>query len=192
MHTIEPYYNWLDIYNSSDDELSPFFGKEHSEFEFTNTVYNYYIHPQWDEFGSSTLYMKVLYADYAKQFSVIELMGEWNDCIGNDIMFLKRDIIDVFIANGINKFILLGENVLNFHYSDDCYYEEWWDDIKDEGGWIAGINFRQHVLTEFKKASIQNYILFNHPDEELLWRKQKPYTFHKLIEEELMPKYLGI
>ncbi|MEJ7675142.1 MAG: hypothetical protein WKF59_21170 [Chitinophagaceae bacterium] len=42
-----------------------FYGREYSEFDFSQTVYNYYIHPQWDEFGSSTLYIKVLMADYA-------------------------------------------------------------------------------------------------------------------------------
>ncbi|MCH5689283.1 hypothetical protein LWM68_36595 [Niabella sp. W65] len=41
-----------------------FFGAEHSQFEYTDTIYNYYIHPQWDFFGSRTLYLKVLMADY--------------------------------------------------------------------------------------------------------------------------------
>ncbi|MEY2828467.1 MAG: hypothetical protein RIQ33_325 [Bacteroidota bacterium] len=190
MQNIEPFYNWLDIYNPEDDNQSPFFGCEHSEFQYQNTIYNYYIHPQWDSFGSATMYMKVLYADYDKHFAVLEFIGEWNDCIGNDIMFLKRDIIDVFISNGIYKFVLIGENVLNFHYSDDCYYEEWYDDIKDNGGWIAGINFRNHVQVEFQKVGIKNYILFNDEEDEITWRKQKPYTFHKLIEDQLMPKYL--
>lgn len=190
MQNIEPFYNWLDIYNAEEDDQSPFYGKQHSEFEYQNTIYNYYIHPQWDAFGSSTLYMKVLFADYDKHFAIMEFIGEWNDCIGNDIMFLKRDIVDVFINNGIYKFVLIGENVLNFHYSDDCYYEEWYDDIKDNGGWIAGINFRNHVQIEQQKAGIKNYILFNDEEEMIEWRKQKPYTFHKLVEEQLMPKYL--
>ncbi|MEN9522338.1 MAG: hypothetical protein RL065_715 [Bacteroidota bacterium] len=190
MQNIEPFYNWLDIYTSEEDEQSPFYGREHSEFEYSNTIYNHYIHPQWDFFGSATLYMKVLYADYLKGFAIMEFIGEWNDCIGNDIMFLKRDIVDSFINNGIYKFVLIGENVLNFHYSDDCYYEEWYDDIKDNGGWIAGINFRNHVQTEQQKAGIKNYILFNDEDEIIEWRKQKPYTFHKFIEEQLIPKYI--
>jgi hypothetical protein len=43
------------------------------------------------------------------------MMGEWNDCINNDIMFLKRDVIEPMLENGSVKFILVGENVLNFH-----------------------------------------------------------------------------
>jgi hypothetical protein len=46
------------------------------------------------------------------------------------------------------------------------------------------------VQIEIQKAGIKNYILFNEEEEEIMWRKQKPYTFHKLIEEQLMPKYL--
>ena len=71
MHDIEPYYNWRHIYVSEEDEKSPFFGRQYSEFEFSQTVYNYYIHPQWDEFGSRTLYLKVLLADYTERYMVI-------------------------------------------------------------------------------------------------------------------------
>jgi hypothetical protein len=183
VHQLEPFYTWVDIYNEEDDELSPFFGKTHSEFEFTNSVYNYLIHPQWDNFGSPTLYIKILYADYDKNLAVIEMIGEWNDCITNDIMYLKREVIEVLIENGINKFVLIGENVLNFHYSDDCYYEEWYEEIKEQNGWIALVNFRDHVLAEFKKAQVLNYVYYNQEIDYLEWRKQKPFTFHKFIEE---------
>src|ERR1051326_3580372 len=104
MHEIEPYYNWRHLYMAEEDENSPFYGREYSEFVFSQTVYNYYIHPQWDEFGSSTLYLKVLIADYSAEYMIIELIGEWNDAIENDIMTLKRDVIDVFLREGINKF----------------------------------------------------------------------------------------
>jgi len=190
MHEIEPFYNWLDYYNSEEDERSPFYGTEHIEFEFSNTIYNFYVHPQWDSFGAENLYIKILYADYAKHFMVIEMIGEWNDCITNDIMTFKRDFIDPFIEHDIYKFVLIGENVLNFHYSDDCYYEEWYEDIRDNGGWIAALNFREHVLEEMRKAGIHHYVLMNDADNEILWRNQKPFTFHKLIEENLMPRLL--
>ena len=42
MHDIEPFYKWRDDYISSEDERSPFYGKEYSEFEFTDTIYNFY------------------------------------------------------------------------------------------------------------------------------------------------------
>ena len=89
MHEIEPFYNWRHLYVSEEDPKSPFFGRDYSEFEFSQAVYNYYIHPQWDEFGSRTLYLKIIYADYELGYAVIEMIGEWNDAIENDIMTLK-------------------------------------------------------------------------------------------------------
>ena len=143
MQDIEPYYQWRELYVASEDELSPFYGAVYSEFEFSNTVYNYYIHPQWDEFGSNTLYLKVLYADYDRKFAVLEFIGEWNDALYNDIMFLKREVIEPMMDEGIKKFILIGENVLNFHASDDCYYEEWSEDIEDSSVALARLHLRR-------------------------------------------------
>ena len=60
MHDLEPYYNWREIYIASEDPRSPFFEREYSEFEFSDKIYNYFIHPQWDSFGSQTLFMKIL------------------------------------------------------------------------------------------------------------------------------------
>lgn len=173
MHAIEPYYNWRHLYIAAEDGHSPFYGREYSEFEYSNTIYNFYIHPQWDDIGSETLYIKVLFADYTEGFAIIELIGEWNDAINNDIMLLKRDIIDDMIYLGINKFILIGENVLNFHYSDDSYYEEWFDDIGEEG-WIVFLNFREHVLKEFKRANIDYYFISDGELNDFLWRKFSP------------------
>ncbi len=173
MHTIEPFYNWRHLYIASEDENSPFYGRDYSELVYSNTIYNYYIHPQWDDIGSETMYIKVLFADYDEKFAIIELMGEWNDAINNDIMLLKRDVIDELIYTGINKFILIGENVLNFHESDDSYYEEWFDDIGDEG-WIVGLNFREHVLKEFKRARLDYYFLTGGELDDFHWRKFSP------------------
>ena len=125
MHTIEPHHNWRNLYIASEDERSPFYGKSYNVFEFTQVIYDHVIHPQWDYFGTPSLYLKVIYAYYDEGFAVIELFGEWNDCINNDIMFLKRQVVEPLMENGVNKFILVGENVLNFHASDECYYEEW-------------------------------------------------------------------
>ena len=131
MHYIEPFYNWRGYYIASDDPISPFFNCDYSELQYSNKIYNFYIHPQWDNMGSETLFLKILYVDYDKSSAVIELIGEWNDAIENDIMVLKREVVDVLIKYGITTFILIGENVLNFHYSDDCYYEEWFEDVED-------------------------------------------------------------
>jgi hypothetical protein len=183
MHEIEPFYNWRHLYTAEEDELSPFFGREYSEFEYTNTVYNYYIHPQWDEFGSRTLYIKILFADYDFNYAVIEVLGEWNDCIENDIMALKRDVIDVMIAHGISKFILITENVMNFHSSDDSYYEEWWDDIRDEGGWIASLNMPEQTRQEFERAHLDHYV---HLLEVEKWRTYQPQVLYNLVDNAMM------
>lgn len=182
MHEIEPYFNWRDYYIASEDKLSPFYGRQYSEFHFTHQIYNYYIHPQWDSFGSSTLYCKILYADYERQFAVIELIGEWNDTVNNDIMELKRVVIDPLIKRGIIKFILIGENVLNFHASDDLYYEEWYEDIKDEGGWIIGLNFREHLLQEMRRHKIHYYLHVGDEYSDVHWRKLLPSNILEFVE----------
>ena len=97
MHEIEPYYKWRDDYVAAEDEYSPFYATEYSEFEFDKQVYNYLLHPQWDSFGSNTLYLKVLFADYERSYCIIEFIGEWNDAINNDIMMLKRELLDLMI-----------------------------------------------------------------------------------------------
>ncbi len=183
MHEIEPFYLWRDDYIAAEDERSPFFETEYSEFYYDKQLYNFLIHPQWDAFGSNTLYIKVLFVDYEKAYTIIELMGEWNDTINNDIMLLKREIIELMMDEGINKFILIGENVLNFHASDDSYYEEWFQDVEE--GWIAGINFNEHVISEFRDHSIDYYINFGGELDDLHWRKLKPRQFFKKVEELL-------
>lgn len=190
MHEIEPYYLWRDDYIAAEDERSPFYNTEYSELYFDKQLYNYLIHPQWDTFGSNTLYLKVLYADYDRNYAIIEMIGEWNDAISNDIMQLKRDILETMMNEGINKFILIGENVLNFHASDDLYYEEWFQEVDDEEGWIAGVNFHPHVIKEFRDNSIDYYINFGGQLDDFHWRKLKPLQFFKNVEE-ILSKRLG-
>lgn len=188
MHYVEPHYNWRGYYIASEDPSSPFYGREYSEFEFNNSVYNFYIHPQWDSIGSPTLFIKILFTDYESGFVIIELLGEWNDAIENDIMILKRDIIEPIMEQGITKFILIGENVLNFHYSDECYYEEWFDEVED--GWIAMVNFHEHVISEFERANIDHYFLMGGELEEIEWRTYLPQQFFDKVNS-LVNKRIG-
>lgn len=180
MHLVEPYYNWRNLYIASDDEASPFYGREYSEFEFHNRIYNFLIHPQWDSIGSPTLFIKILYVDYESHYAIIELIGEWNDTIENDIMTLKRDVIDEMIAMGINKFMLIGENVLNFHSSDDCYYEEWIDDIED--GWVALINIHEHVKSELQAVGVDQYFVMGGEMDELDWSAYSPDQLYQKVK----------
>ena len=188
MHFIEPFYNWRGYYIASEDGDSPFYEREYSEFEFDKRIYNYLIHPQWDHFGSTTLFLKVLYSDYDAGYSIIEFIGEWNDAIENDIMVLKRDVIEPMMNNGIHKFILIGENVLNFHSSDDCYYEEWFEEVED--GWNATINFHEHVVKEFIAANIDQYFVFGGELEEIEWRTYLPTNLFAKVES-LVNKRIG-
>lgn len=183
MHLIEPYERWRELYAAEEDPRSPFYGRTYSETECENTIYNYYIHPQWDEFGSSTLYCKIIYAEYVEGFAIIELMGEWNDCLYNDIMYLKRDLADALILEGITKFILIGENVLNFHYSDDSYYEEWFEDVGE--GWIVCMNFRDYVLQEMKRARIDYFVMFGEMFQNISWRVMHPKQLYALVSERM-------
>jgi hypothetical protein len=181
MQDLEPYYNWRNFYVSEEDVHSPFYGLSYNEFQYTNQIYNHYIHPMWDDMGSPTLFLKIIFADYHQKYAIIELMGEWNDCLHNDIMFLKREVIDILLENGIDKFILIGENVLNFHFSDDCYYEEWFEEIED--GWIAMINFRDHVLQEFNRENLDYFVNFGGQLDNLNWRPLEPEELFNKISK---------
>lgn len=187
LQDIEPYYNWRHLYTAEEDERSPFYRRTYSEFEFSHTVYNYFIHPQWDEFGSRTLYMKILFVDYEQGYAIIELLGEWNDAIENDIMTLRRDVTDILFADGISKFIFIAENVLNFHSSDDSYYEEWREQLEDSGGWVVILGMPEQSQYDFKQARLTNYIeLLEFPQ----WRTLKPEIIYQQIDN-LMIRRIG-
>lgn len=189
MHNIEPFFLWRSLYDSAADQLSPFYGREYSEMYFTNKIYNHVIHPQWDEFGSDTLFLKILYADYDDGFAIIEFIGEWNDCLYNDIMILKREIIDILMSEGIRHYILIGENVLNFHASDDAYYEEWLED--SEGGWVAMINMHPHVIGEMKAYRLHHYIHFDGLLNNISWRNMKPTDLFLFINKLIGGAFLS-
>jgi len=180
MHTIEPYYSWLKYYDSSQDERSPFFGKDYNYELYQNTVYGFFVDPGWDSFESETLYLKILYADYDAGCVIIEFLGEWNDAINNDIMNLKRNVIELLLAEGITKFILIGENVMNFHGSDDSYYEEWFDEIGD--GWIIALSFPAFVREEMERYGINVYINMGEIFHIENWRTLKPGDLYELLD----------
>ncbi len=188
MHEIEPYYRWLQYYNPAEDERSPFHGKEYNFDVYSDTIYGYYIDPSWDFMGSETLYIKILFADYDRGFAVIEFIGEWNDTINNDIMHLKRNIVDHLTLQGINKFILIGENVMNFHGSDDCYYEEWFEDVED--GWIAAINFPDFVQSEMQVYNLDSYVNMGGTLQIENWRTLPPQRFFERVDQ-LIVRRLG-
>lgn len=184
MHNLEPFYNWEKYYQASKDKRSPYFGVSYDLTQYSSAIYDHYIHPKWDYIGSETLYIKLLYVNYEMHFAIIEMFGEWNDAIHNDIMHLKRNVLDCLNNEGINQFILIGENVLNFHASDDCYYEEWFEDLED--GWIAACNFRYYVEDQWKKYYLDHYINFGGTLNVEQWRTLTPLKFYELIKTMIM------
>lgn len=188
MHDIEPHFRWRDLYIASEDKRSPFFRRKYSQFDFTHQLYNFYLHPQWDEFGSSTLYGKILFTDYVEGYTLIELIGEWNDTLHNDIMFLKRHVIDVLMAEGVGKFVFFCENILNFHGSDDEYYAEWYEEMRDQGGWAVMLNTRPQIIEEMHHVRLDNYIHFGEEFNDVNWRPHKPalvfYMVQMLLQSE--------
>jgi len=183
MHNLEPYYNWLHLYNATDDKNSPFYKREYSEFYFSDRIYDHLIHPQWDNFGSNTLYIKILFADYNEHFAIIEMIGEWNDCIESDVMTFLHEIIEPLQIEGVLKFILIGENVLNFFGSDDEYYAAW-EEENDEG-WIALVNFEPHVTQEMSEYNIDHYWHWGGELDDIDWRKLEPTALFDKVEDIL-------
>ena len=186
MYDIEPYYSWRHLYVSDEDHRSPFYGRIYSESGFTNAIYDHLIHPQWDEMGSSTLYIKILFVNYELGFCIIEMLGEWNDVIYNDVMYLKRNVADVLIGAGVRKFILIGENVLNFHHAENDYYQEWTDDLED--GWIVALNFRKHVISEFTGANLDYFIAFGGKFDYFNWRSYDPNQLFLVIDAQMLKR----
>ena len=122
-------------------------------------------------------------ADYEEHYVIIELIGEWNDAIENDIMELKREVMDIFMAEGINKFILVAENVLNFHSGDKDYYEEWFDEVSDNDGWIACVDMPEQTQYDFRKAKLNRYIELTEIEN---WRIYKPFHLFKKIDQQIL------
>jgi hypothetical protein len=184
MHDIEPFYKWREEYAVEEDERSPFFEAEYNE---PKQIYNYLIHPLWDDFGSDTLFLKVLFADYDIGYAILELIGEWNDAVENDIMNLKRHVIEPMLDESISKFILICENVLNFHGSDDEYYAEWAEECQDSfnGGWIAFINTFDHVNNEMRDLHLDNFAHFGIAFNGLNWRPYAPLALFKMVEHRI-------
>ena len=182
MHTLLPYERWNLYYNSSYDERSPFAGKEYNYDLYSENIYGYYIDPAWDFIGSETLYIKLIFVDYELGFAVLELIGEWNDAINNDIMHLKRNILEHLVYEGISKFVLIGENVMNFHGSDDSYYEEWFEDVEEYGGWIAAVNFPDHTAREMAQYNLDAYINMGGSLDLPKWRTLTPIKFYELVD----------
>ena len=134
-----------------------------------------------------TLFIKIIFADYERGFAIIEMIGEWNDCIENDIMKLKLDVLEILIQEGIDKYIVIGENVLNYHYAEEDYYEELQDELEE--GWMVFLNFHPHVLEEFSEANIDSYMIYGDDFDLIDWRTFKPEQLFNKISAKVENRF---
>ena len=77
----------------------------------------------------------------------------------------------------------IGENVLNFLLSDDEYYEEWFDELVEDDGWIALLNFREHVLADMQAIDLDSYFVLGGELNELGWRTFTPEQLCRRIDD---------
>ena len=131
MQDIEPYFKWRDYYIAEEDVHSPFYRRKYNEFAYDKHVYNYFIHPQWDDIGSETLYIKILFVDYEKNYAIIECIGEatttmpnlprrWNRDLWLSSIFptmlCESSVWNESIPMYFSIMILIGEIVALFRY----------------------------------------------------------------------------
>lgn len=176
MHDIEPFIGWLRYYDPETDEQSPFFGTEHSQFTLDRGVYEYLAHPLWEDFGSESLLTKVLYVDYDEGFAILEMFGVWNDLLQNDYRLFMENVLTLMVGEGVNKYILVMENILNIYLDADDYYEAMQDELED--GWICLLRVRPHVQEQLDEYGISQYFFWSEGLDALFWRKMKPVDLY--------------
>jgi hypothetical protein len=182
MFDIEPWYGWLHLYDSEQDENSPFFGVEHNLFEYDRSIYDMPAHPLWEDFDSENLLMKILYADYNKGYCIIELIGEWNDLQFNDFRLMRDNCLQYLFDAGIDKFILLCENVFSAFLEMEDYYEAFTEELWPEG-YIHLLKARAEVKEEFLRYGISAFVSWSESLDQLNWRKLHPDQILSLVEE---------
>ena len=181
MHELIPHSGWRTHYIADTDVNSPFYDNQGAPDNGNyHRMYDFIIHPEWDHVGCETLFVKLIFVDYQQGFGVIELLGEWNDTIHNDIMEFKRRLVDSLIEQGIDKFLLICDNLLNFHGAEDYYYEEWFQEISN--GWIVFLNVREQIEQELINTRLSNYLWFGKRFILSSWRAQDPLALCQNID----------
>ena len=183
LHHIEPFYGWLKWYSHDQDECSPFHQVEHNLFYFDRSVNRIPAHPLWDDIGSESLLVKILYADYDQGFAIIELFGEWNDLFENDYKLLAENCLTYLIDHGIQKFILLCENVFHAYFQSDDYYQALQEELEE--GWVCLLRPREEVWEDMQSYGITSYFYRSPILDEFPWRRLKPHQLFQLVESRM-------
>lgn len=191
MHQILPYAGWRNAYRAEADPQSPFYGglfgaPRNGEF---HRMFDFVIHPEWEFIGCETLYIKHLYANYEEGLAIIEVMGEWNDALNNDIMHFKRNVVDPMLQEGIQKFLIIGDNLLNYHADANDYYAEWSEEVEE--GWIVGLNFRPQVVQDLQTYGLSSYWWTGERFEYGAWRASEPLKLGQMVDEQVN-RHLGL
>ncbi len=180
---IEPFYGWLEYYSHDRDDRSPFHDVEHSLFEFDRSINRIPAHPLWDDFGSESLLVKILYADYERKFAILELFGEWNDLYDNDFKLLSENCLALMAEKGIRYFILICENVFHGYFESDDYYQEFVENLED--GWMCAIRLREELQEEMIHYGINGYFFWSPMLDDIPWRTIKPKRIFHLVSGRL-------
>jgi hypothetical protein len=183
LHDIEPFYGWLGLYNHEIDQRSPFHEVEHNQFYFDRSINHIPAHPLWDEIGSESLLVKILFVDYQEGYAIIELFGEWNDLYDNDFKLLAENVLSYLADYGIKRFILIAENVFHAYLESEDYYQAMQEELGE--GWICVLRARKEVKEDMAEYGIDQYFYFNALVDEIHWRKLKPYQLYFLICERM-------
>ncbi|RMG21532.1 MAG: hypothetical protein D6730_18115 [Bacteroidetes bacterium] len=183
LHHIEPFYGWLKLYSHQQDERSPFHEVEHNLFYYDRSVNRIPAHPLWDDIGSESLLVKILFADYFQGYAIIELFGEWNDLFDNDFKLLAENCLTYLIDHGIQKFILVCENVFHIYPDTEDYYQALQEELDE--GWICVLRARPQVWQEMQAYHIAQYFYQSPLLDELPWRKLKPSQLYYLVESRM-------
>jgi hypothetical protein len=102
-------------------------------------------------------------------------------------MLLKRYVLEPFESESIHKFILIAENVLNFHSDGTDYYDELSQELRESGGWVVCLNMPYQSEIEFKQAGNHHFIeLYNIPE----WRSYRPFHLLRKVESLIGPHLL--
>lgn len=180
---IEPFPGWHGYYDPTTDPQSPHYGVEHSLFAYDRHIYTFDANPLWDTIGSENLLVKILFADYEYGYAIIELLGEWNDLHENDFRLLKRHLLEPLLAHGIQKFILICENVFNGYFDADDYYEELHEELED--GWAVLLRARPGVRSEMERYGLGGYFFWSDALDAINWRKLKPWLLYEAAEASM-------